>query len=133
VFHAVSSPADPDQTGGHEPRPSVTIRQRSRRAAVVGLMVGPTTGLSPVRIRFELPIAQPRPVVAQSGCATGRGSCAVAVRGAAAQSGLDLAIYPVRTSGHRTAQVPIVAREACVCASVRGVQWPHGGWSRSGP
>jgi hypothetical protein len=41
--HAVSSLADPDQADGHQPRPSVTIRQRSRLAAVVGLMVGATT------------------------------------------------------------------------------------------
>jgi hypothetical protein len=65
VFHVVSSPADPDQADGHEPRPSVTIRQHSRLAAVVGLMVGPTTHLQPGRS-----------AVAQPGCAAPSGRCA---------------------------------------------------------
>jgi hypothetical protein len=49
VGHTDSSFAAPDQGDGHEPRPSVTIRQRSRPGAVVGLAVGPATTPSPVR------------------------------------------------------------------------------------
>ncbi len=45
VFHGVNPPADSDQTDGHQPRPPVTIQQRSGLAGVVGLLVGPTRRL----------------------------------------------------------------------------------------
>lgn len=41
-LHAGSSPVDADQSGGHNPRPPVTIRQHERWAAVVGGGPGPT-------------------------------------------------------------------------------------------
>lgn len=86
VFHSVSSLADPDHESGHQPRPLVTIRQHGRLAAVVGLMVGPTTRLPPDEVRsVRRPIAQHRAVDAQRCWVTGRRSCAVGLRDAAAQ------------------------------------------------
>ncbi len=99
VFHVVISPAGPDQAGGHEPRPSATIRQRSRLAAVVGLMVGPTTHLQLWRSAVAPPTAQPRTGFAQSGCATGRGSCAVELCRTAAQSARAFMIFSCAGSG----------------------------------
>ncbi|WP_159029158.1 hypothetical protein [Streptomyces viridochromogenes] len=40
-IHAGSSPVDADHSGGHNPRPPITIRQHARRAAMVGCVVGP--------------------------------------------------------------------------------------------
>ncbi len=120
VFHGVSSPADPDQADGHEPRPSVTIRQRSRLAA----MVGPTTRLQAGRPVIAQPTAQP-----QGRCAIGLrnrpaqpawGSCAVESRwgGCAVRPGLpDLLL---RRSVSRTAQASVTVLPASVCASVSG-------------
>ncbi len=113
VFHAVSSPVGPDQTGGHDPRPSVTIRQRSHRAAVVGVMAGPTTRRSPVCRRSEIPAAQPGPWLRNRSriVRSRRARCGCAVRPGSCDSSGAQARYP-------TAQVPFGARASYVCASV---------------
>jgi hypothetical protein len=49
--HAVSSSGASDQTADHQPRPKVTIGQHAPRAAVIGLMVGPTTILATPTMR----------------------------------------------------------------------------------
>lgn len=88
-FCADGSHADPGRACGHEPRPTDTIRQRSRPTAVVRLMVGPDHG-SPAEscaqgVRPDCAASdgccslelRNRPAVVRSrtaltGCATGR-------------------------------------------------------------
>lgn len=120
VFHGVSSPADPDHADGHEPRPSVTIRQRSRLAAMVGLMVGPTTRLQPMRPVIAQPTAQPWKGVAQSSCATGLGILRSRVALGRLRSPPGLPDLPLSRSISRTAQASDTARPASICASVSG-------------
>ena len=124
AFHTVSSSADPDQADGHEPRPSVTIRQRARRAAVVGPVVGPTmTPTTGVRIGLLL------------GCASrlrsGRPSSAHALRDGArfvrsrlgassCATGSATSACPTAQCRLRIAQPPSPTSAAAVCATTQG-------------
>lgn len=125
AFHAVSSSADPDQADGHEPRPSVTIRQRGLLAAVVDVMVGPTVPAWHAAQWVRASIAQPRLGVAQSGCAAGRGSCAFGLRSAVAQYGRESPISSCARSDVRMCRPPSPMWQWLLRMRVR--RWPRCG------
>lgn len=125
-FHLVSSPAGPDQADGHQPRPSVTIRQRSPLAAR-GRGHGRADHASPAPARLWLrrPIAQPRPGGAQIGLRNRSrfvrsqvAECGCAVRPAAP-------VVLLRRAGCRNAQAPAATRAVRLRNGVRG--WPRCG------